>query len=201
MVERSIHRSRENLLLRPTPEIPAEQVSAFTLESLRAKPAMHFSLRELNTGMERREGERVMAIDIGGSKVHAATFVVRNGSLYREIQSVKILPKKGGEDFLPFLATLAENASAKSVPVGISTTGIVEGTHLKAASRIPILFEQLQKYERDFASLFPTLSAVTNDAVAGIMEWELLLRQPPITITTLKTSFFLLTVVGLGELF
>lgn len=169
MVEGSIHRRRENLLLRLTPEIPAEQVSAFTFESLRAKPAMHFSLQELNTRMEKREGDRVMAIDIGGSKVTAATFVVRNSFLHKEIESLKILVKKSGEDFLPFLVTLAEEASAKSVPVGISTTGIVEGTYLKTASRIPILSEQLQKYERDFAKLFPTLSAVTNDAVAGLM--------------------------------
>lgn len=171
MVEISIgHGEKNPLLLCPIPETPAEQLEVFTLESLRAKRVvMNFSLQEMKAKMETSEGKRVMAIDIGGSKIAATTFVVRNGSLYKEIDSLRTLVKKGGEDFLPFLEALAKEASAKSVPVGISTTGIVEKTHLKTASRIPILFEQLQKHERDFAKLFPTLSAVSNDAVAGII--------------------------------
>lgn len=170
MVERPIEDGKNNpLLLCPIPETPAEQVSAFTLESLRAKPVTDFSLQELKAKMETREGERVMAIDIGGSKVTAATFVVQNGSLHKETDSLETLVKKGGEGFLPFLEFLAKDASAESIPIGLSTTGIVEGTRLTKASRIPILFKELQKYERDFAKLFPMLSAVTNDAVAGVM--------------------------------
>lgn len=104
MVERAIDHGKKNpLLLCPIPETPSEQVSAFTLESLRAKPVMNFSLQELKVKMETREGERIMAIDIGGSKVSAAMFVVRNGSLHKETDNLKTLMEKGGENFLPFL--------------------------------------------------------------------------------------------------
>jgi len=170
MIERPIEcRDKKLLLLRPIPETPTKQLSAFTLDSLRAKPVMNFSLQELKAKMKTIEGTQVMGVDIGGSKVTAATFVARNGSLQKEPDSLKILVKKGGEDCLPFLENLAQESSAESIPIGLSTTGIVEGTRLTKASRIPILFEQLHKYERDFAKLFPTLSAVTNDAVAGVM--------------------------------
>jgi predicted NBD/HSP70 family sugar kinase len=152
----------------PSSSLLPEQIQRFTIESLRAKRIRDFDARATLGDLQGSDGERIIAADIGGDKLTACYFVVRDGSIHREGELVAC-QGDGGRGYLPELVALAERASREGLPVGISFAGPVDGTRLLAAPNLPdFAAEFADGYAGDFARLFPAVQ-VTNDAVAGLM--------------------------------
>jgi len=151
------------------PGLLPEQLREFTLTNMRARRIgrfnAHASLRELKAS----EGEKVIAVDMGGDKLAASYFMVRDGVLVQAGGDLLACQGDGGAGYLAALEKLGERASRELVPVGISFAGPVDGTRLIAAPNLPdFLAEFRERYGSDFARLFPAVQ-VANDAVAGLM--------------------------------
>ena len=158
----------ELLADRQVPDLVPEQVERFTVEALRSKPVRSFdpqaTLHQLRTGGEKT----VVAVDIGGDKLIALSYNVRDGLL---LQLAEVLVRRGdgGSAYLDGLEEVANFACSKMLPVGISFAGPTDGTKLLAAPNLPVFIAELHtRYGGDFAGLFPAV-AVANDAEAGIM--------------------------------
>lgn len=153
---------------RQIPDLVPEQVERFTLEALQAKPVRSFdpqaTLHQLQTCSEKT----VVAVDIGGDKLIALSYDVRDGLL---LQLAEILVRQGdgGSAYLDGLEEVADLARRKMLSVGISFAGPTDGTKLLAGPNLPVFITELRdRYGGDFAGLFPAV-AVANDAEAGIM--------------------------------
>lgn len=109
----------------------------------------------------------MLAVDIGGDKLIAACYRIRDGGLEQQPGAIT-RSSKGGYGYVELLADLAVKARRDRLPVGISFAGPTDGTRLVAAPNLPGLYHDLDRYHRDFARLFPSV-AVANDAEAGIM--------------------------------
>jgi predicted NBD/HSP70 family sugar kinase len=145
-----------------------EQLRKFTIESLRAKRVRHFDAHESLSGLRASDGEMIIAADIGGDKLSASYFVVRDGTVERA-KDLLSCQADGGAGYLAALVELSERASREGVPVGISFAGPVDGTRLVAAPNLPALLAEFKDaYGSDFGRLFPVVQ-VANDAVAGLM--------------------------------
>lgn len=156
------------LASRQVPDLVPEQVERFTVEALRAKPVRCFdpqaTLRQLRSGGEKT----VVAVDIGGDKLIALSYDVRDGIL-RKLTEVAVRRGDGGSAYLDGLEEVADLARRKVLSVGISFAGPLDGTRLVAGPNLPVFVEELHdRYGGDFAGLFPAV-AVANDAEAGIM--------------------------------
>lgn len=150
--------------------IPA-QLLYFDRQSIHAKPVASFNpylLSPISSSHE--EDIRVgIAVDLGGSRLSWASFRTINGRIIQSIDTV-LKPSHLGKDYLKWLEDLAK--STGTLPIGISSTGSIEGTALKRTNNVPTFKAELDdKYGGDFAGLFTQSSKVTviNDAVAGAM--------------------------------
>lgn len=159
---------KDLLSILPLPELLSEQLSYFTLDSIRAKPVGDFDAAAASETLKRQRNQRVIAIDIGGDKVASASFRVDNGLLQSDSQEIKGIQSSDGIGYLQFLEELSQDATKNGAPVSISFAGLVEGTKPLAGPNISTLMKELaDKYEGDFARLFSTLRNLSNDAVAG----------------------------------
>ena len=165
----STEQSRVSSLFgRPNSSLVPEQLGGFTIGSIRGKRVRGFDPRSSLGGLRASEGERVIAVDIGGDKLSASYFTVRGG---RVLWTAELLVRQGdgGAGYLTALAELAELARREGVAVGISFAGPVAGTRLLAAPNLSEFATELREAcDSDFARLFPTVQ-VANDAVAGLM--------------------------------
>jgi predicted NBD/HSP70 family sugar kinase len=153
---------------RQVPELLWEQVEQFTLNALRAKPTRTFDPRAALQAMRADGNKTVMAVDVGGDKVVAATYDVRDGLL---VQTTEALVGRGdgGFGYVHQLEEMAHRAHVRTLSVGISYAGQTNGTRLVTGPNLPaFLAEVHDQYGGDFANLFPRV-AVANDAEAGIM--------------------------------
>jgi predicted NBD/HSP70 family sugar kinase len=153
---------------RRVPDLVPAQVERFTVGALRAKPVRSFdpqaTLHRLQAGGEKI----VIAVDIGGDKLIALSYDVRDGVL---LQLAEVLVRRGdaGSVYLDGLEEVADLARRKMLSVGISFAGPTDGTRLLAGPNLPVFIAELDdRYGGDFAGLFPAV-AVANDAEAGIM--------------------------------
>lgn len=149
-----------------------EQVERFTADALRAKPARTFdpqgTLHQLRIGGEKT----VLAVDIGGDKLIAWSYSVRDGSLL-QLAQVLVRRSDGGSGYLDGLEEVADLSRRETLSVGISFAGPTNGTKLVAAPNLPTLIAELHdRHGGDFADLFPAV-AVANDAEAGIIAGSL----------------------------
>lgn len=158
----------DRLANRQVPGLLPEQVERFTVEALRAKQVRRFDLQatlhQLRSGGEKA----VVAVDIGGDKLIAVSYHVRDG-LFRQLAEVAVRRGDGGSAYLDGLEEVADLARRKALLVGISFAGPLDGTRLVAGPNLPVFVKELDvRYGGDFAGLFPAV-AVANDAEAGIM--------------------------------
>lgn len=161
---------KERLTILPVPDLLPEQLAKFTQESLGATVALSFDSAVVLDALRKQEGRRVVAIDIGGDKLASATFQVKNGLLTQDSASSKSFQSTNGSGYLEVLEKIAKDASLDNIPVGISSPGPMEGTRLLEAPITRIFLDELRaKYDCDFANLFPTLKAVANDGVTGMV--------------------------------
>lgn len=127
-----------------------------------------FDPRSSLGGLRASDGERAIAIDIGGDKLSASYFTVRDGRVTR---TADLLTRQGdgGAGYLEALAEVAALAAGEGVAVGISFAGPVAGTRLLAAPNLPDFAAEFRDAcDSDFARMFPVVQ-VANDAVAGLM--------------------------------
>jgi predicted NBD/HSP70 family sugar kinase len=153
---------------RPVPDLIPAQIERFTVEALQGKQVRsfdpHAALDQLRTGGE----ESILAVDIGGDKLIAVSYRVRNGQL---VQLTEILSRQGdgGSAYLACLEDLADLSRREMFSVGISFAGPTDVTRPSAAPNLPIFMAELNnRHDGDFVKLFPMV-AVANDAEAGIM--------------------------------
>lgn len=152
----------------PVPGLLPEQLRFFTLKSLRAKRVRNFNVRMSLRSLQAGDGQKIIAIDIGGDKLSASYFVVRDGSV-EYVREVASCQADGGAGYLATLVELSERARTEATPVGISFAGPLDGTRLAAAPNLPEFLAEFQHgYDGDFARLFPSVQ-VANDAVAGLI--------------------------------
>src|SRR3989344_2217313 len=141
-----------------------EQLNLFTQETMRAKPFMRFDTRLLRERLG-NGSHRVIAIDIGGSKITSATFAInQNSSTYSDEVTRQ---SRNGEGYLNFLQEVGQKSDKQSMPVGISIGAVIEGTRLIHTSHMPNLFRDLAQFDGDFSRVIPRLKKVVNDSVAG----------------------------------
>jgi predicted NBD/HSP70 family sugar kinase len=160
--------NRELLTTFRVPELSREQLDLFTRESIRANPVGYFDPVEAQESLNQQNGKEVIAVDLGGDKIAATSFLVVNGKLQPK-DNLKSLQSTGGKDYLNFLEQVSHQAERNNTPVGISFAGPLEGTRPLAGPNIPILINELNdRYNGDFSNLFPTLKSLSNDAVSGI---------------------------------
>jgi predicted NBD/HSP70 family sugar kinase len=145
-----------------------EQVERFTREGLRARLVRPFDAQQVLAGFRKRDGEMVLDVDIGGDKITAAKFAVRDGAL-QLAEHVLMQQGDDGRGYLDALRKLAEMASDLGIRVGISIAGPITGTRLDAGPNLACLAQELQaSYAGDFARLFRNVS-LANDAEAGLL--------------------------------
>lgn len=183
-----------SLLDRPRPVFAPEQLSGFTIEGVRGKQVRSFDPRSSLGGLRTSDHEKVIAVDIGGDKLSASYFAVRDGRVARTSDLVTC-QGDGGAGYLEALAKLAELAERESVAVGISFAGPVAGTRLLAGPNLPeFMAEFNEAYGGDFARLFTTVQ-VANDAVAGLLAGalEAVRRHPDV-----RDVIYLINGSGIG---
>lgn len=135
-----------------------------------------------------------MAIDIGGDKIRRATYAICNGGLTKLDE--EIFRSRGGTGYLSFLEHLAQEATAKALPVGISSATKLDGSIVTRTVNLPLFFEEFrQSYNADYESLFPGRSFVANDTITGICGAGTLLALQE--IETQAVGFFV-SASGLG---
>ena len=124
-----------------------EQLNLFTQETMRAKPFMRFDTRLLRERLG-NGSHRVIAIDIGGSKITSATFAInQNSSTYSDEVTRQ---SRNGEGYLNFLQEVGQKSDKQSMQVGISVGAVIEGTKLIHTSHMPNLFRDLAQFDGDF---------------------------------------------------
>src|SRR5450432_927559 len=99
--------SSDFLSRRTIPTMLPEQVRRFTTASLRAKPVRHFDLAAVLSGLQKRDGEKVLAIDIGGDKIAVSYYITCDGAI-RDAGKVLKRHGTGGSGYLDALLQVAE---------------------------------------------------------------------------------------------
>ena len=165
-----MQKSGNPLTSRPIPKLFQEQLDKFSKESTRARPVEKFDPNSTIEKLKNLESEKVIAIDIGGNKIESAVFEVKKNDLEQDKTKSQTFHSSLGKDYLEFMEKISGSADLSNTPIGISFAGPLEATKPIEGPNIPMLMSELKnKYRGDFAQLFPTLKAVVNDAVAGII--------------------------------
>lgn len=158
------------LTIRPISELFSEQVNKFTSESLRAKVTGSLNPSLALDVLKKKEGRKVIAVDLGGDKLIAVTLKVRDGLLIQDPGNTVSAQSSSEADYLSILEDIAREASSEGLSVGISVAGPVEGAKSLASPNLMKFSNSFkEKYDSDFAKLFPTLGTVSNDMVACIV--------------------------------
>src|SRR5215217_7352339 len=117
-----------------------DQLRLFTLESVHARTVMKFDPTTVIRSIEAHEGREVISIDIGGEKLTTARFIAVDGSIVPTTRSYTVRSERGW-GYLNVLEWIAEQASSKSIPVGISCAGLVKGTSVVTSPNAPNLLQ------------------------------------------------------------
>ncbi len=150
------------------PKLIDSQIAKFTIESLRAIRTRSFDPHATLHTLSATRGAGVVAIDIGGDKLIATSYNVRQGTL---IQEGKPLVKEGtaGAGYIDVLEKVSALARTRLLPIGVSYAGPIQGSKVLAGVNIPVFMRDFQlRYNGDFANLHSQMTLV-NDAEAGVM--------------------------------
>lgn len=152
----------------PVPALLPEQLSRFNVETLNSKAVRTFKAKEAISVLQKDEGKKVLAIDIGGDKL-AASYFINYRSHVQQTQEVLTRQSNGGSGYLEALLKLRSLATRDQIPVGISFAGPTDGTRIIAGPNLPRFVSEFKtSYSNDFANMFPEVE-VANDAEAGII--------------------------------
>lgn len=158
------------LTQKPTPNILKEQLALFTREAMHTIEVGRFDPAKTNQALTEKTGQRLVAVDMGGDKIVANLFEVRDGKLQKLPELDLMLKSHHGEGYLEVLEQAATYATEQSIPVGVSYAGIMEGSKPVDGPNVTAFREELaERYNGDFAQLFPTLAGAQNDAIAGLI--------------------------------
>jgi predicted NBD/HSP70 family sugar kinase len=150
------------------PSLIDSQLARFTPESIRATQTRRFDAHATLQTLRATAEADVMAVDIGGDKLIAAAYTVRGGVLAQEGPPL-VSSGMAGAGYLDVLEQAAGLARARSLPMGISFAGPVQGSQILAGLNVPTFFTDLRsRYGGDFARLYPLALAV-NDGQAGVI--------------------------------
>jgi predicted NBD/HSP70 family sugar kinase len=161
--------SHDRLMKSRVPKLLDEQMRLITAETLSRKIEDFDPDRALES-LKCHKEEKILTIDMGGSKVSKIIWEVIDGKLVADDNSIKTIENNGnGANYMEFLETAAKEAKEKNINVAISFTGPLKGTCPQEIVKATNFKAALDKnYGGDFAKLFPSLKAVNNDAQAGI---------------------------------
>jgi predicted NBD/HSP70 family sugar kinase len=147
------------------PSYVPEQIALYQSDHLLTQAVCRFD--PARAARKLHKSHDVMAIDIGGDKIRAATYAVRGGALI--IGDEEVLQSTGGAGYLRFLERLAEEAVATDLRVGISSATKLDGSVITRTVNLPIFFEEFgETHGADYENLFPGRSFVANDTIMGI---------------------------------
>lgn len=150
------------------PKLVDSQVAQFTIESMQAIRTRTFNPHATLKSWSANGKTEVVAIDIGGDKLIAASYIVGQGGLTQE---GKPLVKRGtaGAGYIDVLEEVSSLARTKALPVGISYAGPVQGSKVLAGVNLPSFMSDFQsRYNEDFANLYSQMTLV-NDGEAGVL--------------------------------
>lgn len=161
-------RRHDTLADLPVPRLNDSQMSRFALKSLRATKTREFDPRATLAALHSADGTRVMAIDIGGDKMTAGTYVASDGKLVSDgVPLVK--GGSGGAGYLDLLTEMCRRARSDRMRVGVSYAGPTEGSKVLDGVNVSVFIRELvSRYGGDFRALNPDITLV-NDAEAGLL--------------------------------
>ncbi|MDO8269864.1 MAG: ROK family protein [Candidatus Levybacteria bacterium] len=166
---RNISESDENEYLanRPLLSISEEQLSWINSENVHQKIVGEFNLKQAEEILRDSEEKMAYAVDMGGDKIVAQVFKAANGRM-SAVGEIMMSKSNGGKGYVAFLEEVANQALKKSVPVGLSIAGPIEGTVLHSGPNLQLFADEFELiYQSDFAKLFDHPTA-DNDAVSGL---------------------------------
>jgi predicted NBD/HSP70 family sugar kinase len=179
---------------REVPSIIPEQVDRFTVEALRAKPVRYFDPQAVLHQFRVGGDKTVIAVDIGGDKLIAWSYVVHHG-LLRQLAEVTLRHGDGGSGYLDGLEEVADLARREVLSVGLSFAGLTDGTQVITTANLPVFTADLdERYGGNFAELFPAV-AVANDAEAGLVAGAL---EAAKTYPAVQNVIYVINGSGLG---
>lgn len=144
-----------------------QQLSRFTRQSLRSKEIVSLDPRVVLERLKQKEGERIWAVDIGGTSCTASLFTVANDELKRVGEQYQ-MQSTHGKGYLPFLRKIGEMAEKDSIPVAVSSAGEIENNRYVISFNIATFLKDLHSEAGgDFHYVFPTFRLLLNDAVCG----------------------------------
>jgi predicted NBD/HSP70 family sugar kinase len=151
-----------------------EQIEIINKDSLAARKALDLKENKIDEAVAKSEGERVIAVDLGGSKARSILIQIQNGRP-KEIgdsgdEFTKVFENENGKGYIDFLREIMEISSRNNLKVGIATAGVVEGSKLTKSPNLTEFVDDLRdKYDSDISKLFERNVTVVNDAVAGAL--------------------------------
>lgn len=158
------------LTQKPIPTILEEQLALFTRDAMHATEVGQFNPAATSQALTEKAGQQLVAVDMGGDKIVANLFEVQNGTLQKLPGLDLALKSHHGEGYLEILEQAAAYAREHSIPVGVSYAGLMEGSKPVGGPNVTTFRNELsERYNGDFAQLFPTLAAAQNDAIAGLI--------------------------------
>jgi predicted NBD/HSP70 family sugar kinase len=161
-------KKRRTLADLEVPSLIDSQLARFTPESIQATMTRRFDSRAVLQTLSATAEAHVMAVDMGGDKLIAAAYAARGGVLAQEGPPL-VSRGMAGAGYLDLLEEVAGLARARSLPMGISFAGPVQGSQILAGLNIPTFFTDFQsRYGGDFSRLYP-MAMVVNDGEAGLI--------------------------------
>lgn len=158
---------KDPLTNRPIPDLLSSQLDKFTRENLGSHAARQFNPAAVRDRLLQLEGQEVTGIDLGGDKIIALKYKVRDGLIMPSGHKSLSLRSSHGKGYLHFLEAIAEHAQ---IPIGVSFAGPIEGTRPIKGPNVERFVEELRaKYKGDVAHIFPAQVTCENDSVAGLI--------------------------------
>lgn len=166
---RNIKETDDNEYLNNKELLPVSQtqLDLITRDNLHERMIGNFDLKRAEEILRSADGKMAHAVDMGGDKIAAQIFQAANGRM-SAVGEMMVNKSNGGKGYLAFLEEVASQALEKSIPVGLSIAGPLEGTVLHSGPNLPVFADEFEAmYQSDFAKLFAQPQA-DNDAVAGL---------------------------------
>jgi predicted NBD/HSP70 family sugar kinase len=175
------------------PNYVPEQVAQFQENELLSHRICSFNPNDAARKLQ--DPAEVIAVDIGGDKIRQAKYTIRDGQVVRGEED--IFTAKGGQGYLGYLETIAEEAISAGLRVGISSAGRIEGSVLTRTTNLPMFFEDFKAaYSADYSVLFEGNSFVSNDTITGICGASTL---QVLGGQTVESMHFVISASGIGS--
>ena len=178
--------------LHPFPTYVPEQIALYQTDHLLTHEVCSFDPIAAHVVLQ--PDADVLAIDIGGDKIRGAIYSTGGGRFTKGAE--RVLQSKGGTGYLAFLESLAAEATARDLPVGISCATKMDGSTISRTVNLSHFLEAFRTgYGADFRNLFTGTLSVTNDTIAGLCGSAMHLLRQGMTSTHVA---FVICASGLG---